>query len=70
MTYTISNQNLEFMIRTLETAVDVCYRAPQSEAEGEGYPYATGYSKSAMKMVIDELTNIMELQSNYDLECG
>ena len=58
MTHTISNQNLAFMIRTLETAVDVCYRAPQSEAEGEGYPYATGYSKSAMQMVIDELKGL------------
>ncbi|WJZ48232.1 hypothetical protein [Synechococcus phage DSL-LC02] len=58
MTYTISNQNLAFMIRTLETAVDVCYRAPESESEGEGYPYATGYSKSAMQMVIDELKGL------------
>lgn len=58
MTYTISNQNIAFMIRTLETAVDVCYRAPQSESEGEGYPFATGYSKSAMQMVIDELKSL------------
>lgn len=53
------------MIRTLETAVDVCYNA-----EDEGYPYAVGYSKSAMQMVIDELTSVMKMQSDYDLECG
>lgn len=58
MTNTISNQTIAFMIRTLETAVDVCYRAPQSESEGEGYPFATGYSKSAMQMVIDELKSL------------
>jgi len=58
------------MIRTLETAVDVCYRAPESGAEGEGYPFAVGYSKSAMQMVIDELTSVMKMQSDYDLECG
>lgn len=68
MTLTISNQNLSFMIRTLQTAVDVCYSAPENKSEG--YPYAVGYSKSAMQMVIDELMKTMQDQSNYDLECG
>jgi len=68
MTLTISNQNIAFMIRTLETAVDVCYTSPENEKEG--YAYAVGYSKSAMKMVIEELNNLMQMQSNYDLECG
>ena len=42
----------------LQDAVNVCYTAPQNE--DQGYPYATGYSKSAMQGVIEDLNRIIE----------
>ena len=42
----------------LQDAVKVCYTAPENE--DQGYPYATGYSRSAMQGVIEDLTRIIE----------
>jgi len=41
----------------LETAVDVCYTAP--DTEGQGYPFAAGYSRSAMQGAIEDLSRIL-----------
>ena len=39
------NEQLTNMIVRLNEAVNVCYDAPNNE--NEGYPYATGYARSA-----------------------
>jgi len=42
----------------LQDAVNVTYTAPKTE--GQGYPFATGYSKSAMQGVIEDLERMMQ----------
>ena len=42
----------------LQDAVKVTYTA--LENEGEGYPFATGYSRSAMEGVIEDLERMMQ----------
>ena len=51
----------------LQDAVKVCYTAPENE--DQGYPYATGYSKSAMQGVIEDLTRIIEQLNDFDNSC-
>ena len=41
----------------LQDAVNVTYTAPQNK--DQGYPFATGYSKSAMQGVIEDLERII-----------
>ena len=49
---------LSNMIQRLNGAVDVCQTAPNTE--GQGYPYATGYSMSAMGAVMEQLTELQQ----------
>ena len=53
----LENQLLSLQER-LQDAVNVTYTAPQNK--DQGYPFATGYSKSAMQGVIEDLTRIIE----------
>jgi hypothetical protein len=53
----ISETTLERLIEGLESAVNVCYTAPRNPGI-EGYPYATGYSRSAMRQVIKDLQSL------------
>ena len=55
--FSIDDQ-LVMMIDRLNTAVNVCYEAP--EIEDQGYPYATGYARSAMTDVANDLGKIVE----------
>ena len=55
-TFPIDDQ-LIFLIDRLNSAVNVCYEAP--DIEDQGYPYATGYSQSAMSDVADSLSAIV-----------
>ena len=54
--FTIDDQ-LIFLIDRLNSAVNVCHEAP--DIEDQGYPYATGYSQSAMSDVADSLSAIV-----------
>ena len=56
-TFTIDDQ-LVMLIDRLNTAINVCYEAP--EIEDQGYPYATGYSRSAMTDVANDLSKIVK----------
>ena len=56
-TFSIDDQ-LVIMIDRLNTAINVCYESP--EKEGQGYPYATGYARSAMSDVADKLSAIVK----------
>ena len=55
--YTI-DLKLSNMIQRLDEAVDVCQSAP--DVEDQGYPYATGYSMSAMRAVLEQLTELQQ----------
>ena len=46
---------------------DSTYTAPENPRE-QGYPYATGYSRSAMQTAIENLQTLMHVQAQYDLE--
>lgn len=52
---------LKRLIRDLQDAVNVCYNVDSSESDNyeKTYPFATGYSRAAMKSVIDDLNNIL-----------
>ncbi len=49
---------LSNMIQRLDEAINVCHTAP--DIEGQGYPYATGYSMSAMRAVLEQLTELQQ----------
>ena len=49
---------LSNMIQRLDEAVNVCQTSP--DIEGQGYPYATGYSMSAMRAVVEQLTELQQ----------
>ena len=42
------------LIADVERAINVCYTAPDNP--DEGYPYATGYSRSCLQEVLKYLT--------------
>ena len=46
------------MIQRLDEAVNVCQTAP--DIDDQGYPYATGYSMSAMRAVAEQLTELQQ----------
>ena len=52
------DDQLVMLIDRLNNAVNVCHEAPENE--GQGYPYATGYARSAMSDVADDLSAIVE----------
>lgn len=61
-TVTIPVTTLETLIEGLQSAVNVCNNVDGSDAE-KSYPYATGYSRSTMEMILKEL-QIIKSQSN------
>jgi hypothetical protein len=52
---------LKRLIRDLQEAVNVCYNVDSSESDNyeKTYPFATGYSRSAMQSAIIDLNNIL-----------
>ena len=64
-----TKEQVNVIIQRLEDAISVCYTAPENPKE-EGYPYATGFARSAMQGAIEDLTTLMQLQAQYDLESG
>ena len=46
------------IIGRLEDAIKVCYSAPENPKE-EGYPYATGFARSAMQGAVEDLQRLM-----------
>ena len=65
----ISNFDIETIIEGLQDAINVTYTAPENPRE-QGYPYATGYSRSAMQTAIENLQMLMKVNAQYDMECG
>ena len=52
---------LETLIENLADAINVCYNVEsRSEDVEKSYPYAAGYSRSAMLRIQEELKNLKE----------
>ena len=52
---------LETLIESLADAINVCYNVEsRSEDTEKSYPYATGYSRSAMLRIQEELKILKE----------
>jgi hypothetical protein len=58
MTTIVQTEDLRWIIRDLKIAVDVCYTAP--DTDGQGYPFATGYSRSAMQSILEKLQTYLK----------
>lgn len=57
------NLQLSLIIDRLNGAVNVCQSAPNNEVQG--YPYATGYARSAMSDISKQLVELQQqLQEN------
>ena len=57
-------EDLKRIIRSLNDAIDVCYNAKsidnnQPDTYNESYPFATGYSRSAMQSAVESLQGIV-----------
>jgi hypothetical protein len=63
-TFSVDDQLIQLIDR-LNNAINVCYTAP--EIEDQGYPYATGYSRSAMMEVSDSLSAIVKQMREEDV---
>ena len=53
------------IIKSLNDAIDICYNAKsvdnnQPDNYNESYPFATGYSKSAMRETQEDLRRVIE----------
>ncbi len=58
---TIAPTTLETIIEGLESAINVCYNVDSNDEDSEkSYPYAVGYSRSAMKMIQEQLKSLNE----------
>ena len=58
-------EDLKRIIRSLNDAIDVCYNAKSidnnvPDTYNESYPFATGYSKSAMRETQEDLRRVIE----------
>ena len=56
-TFEIDEYVLESMIESLKESIGVTYTAPENPRE-QGYPYATGYSRSCMRSILETLESI------------
>ena len=54
----VTKEELNGIIGRLEDAIKVCYTAPENPKE-EGYPYATGFARSAMQGAVEDLQRLM-----------
>ncbi len=56
---TIAATTLETLIEGLESAINVCDNVDSNDDDCEkSYPYAVGYSRSAMKMIQEQLKSL------------
>ena len=53
-----TKEELNVIIGRLQDAINVCYTAPENPKD-EGYPYATGFARSAMQGAVEDLRRLM-----------
>jgi len=69
--YNLTNYEIETIIDGLQDAIRVCYDVDSTSNDNErSYPYATGYSREAMKTAVNSLIGIMKTNAKYDMESG
>lgn len=52
---------LNFVIERLNSAIEICNNVDSmSDSYEQEYPYATGYSRSAMEGAVDELKSLLD----------
>ena len=54
----VTKEELNVIIGRLQDAINVCHTAPENPKE-EGYPYATGFARSAMQGAVEDLRRLM-----------
>ena len=54
----VTKDELNLIIGRLEDAINVCYTAPENPKD-EGWPYATGFARSAMQGAVEDLRRLM-----------
>ena len=54
----VTKEELNVIIGRLQDAINVCHTAPENPKE-EGYPYATGFARSAMQGAVEDLQRLM-----------
>ena len=54
----VTKEEVDNIIKRLEDAIQVCYTAPDNPKD-EGYPYATGFARSAMQGAVQDLQRLM-----------
>ena len=54
----VTKEEVDNIIKRLEDAIQVCYTAPENPRD-EGYPYATGFARSAMQGAVQDLQRLM-----------
>ena len=69
--YNLTNYEIETIVDGLQDAIRVCYDVDSTSNNNErSYPYATGYSREAMKTAVNSLIEIMKTNAKYDMESG
>jgi|TARA_Y100000591_G_scaffold118769_1_gene101504 hypothetical protein len=53
----VTKLELDLIIGRLEDAINVCHTAPENK--DEGWPYATGFARSAMQGAVEDLRRLM-----------
>jgi|TARA_Y100000015_G_scaffold3662_1_gene3369 hypothetical protein len=53
----VTKEELDLIIGRLQDAIKVCHTAPDNT--DEGWPYATGFARSAMQGAVEDLQRLM-----------
>ena len=53
----VTKEELNVIIGRLQDASNVCHTAPENK--DEGWPYATGFARSAMQGAVEDLRRLM-----------
>ena len=53
----VTKEELNVIIGRLQDAINVCQTAPENK--DEGWPYATGFARSAMQGAVEDLQRLM-----------
>ena len=53
----VTKMELDLIIERLQEAINVCQTAPENQEEG--WPYATGFARSAMQGAVEDLQRLM-----------
>ena len=51
------NETISFLRQQQEQLINVCHTAPENK--DEGWPYATGFARSAMQGAVEDLQRLM-----------